>query len=235
MSARRSALAAGATAITPVLLGVAPFALIFGVAAQEAGVGPAAGIGMSAAMFAGASQLAAIDLIAGDAAPAVIVLTALVINTRFVMYSAALAPHFTGTGWATRIGIGYALTDQAFAISIVEFARRPRSLADRVAYYAGASIPMWLVWILGTAAGVALGASVPEDWSLDFAVPLVFLALLVPAVTDRPALAAAVTAGGVAAAAAGLPLNLGLLTGALAGIAAGVATERAAPPRETVR
>jgi 4-azaleucine resistance transporter AzlC len=231
MSEHRTAFRAGITAIAPLLLGLVPFGLIFGVAAQEAGIGPLAGVGMSAAVFAGAAQLAAIDLIGADATPAVIVLTVVVINARFLMYSASLAPHFAGVGWPTRIGLGYCLTDQAYAVSIIEFGRRETTLGERVAFYTAASIGMWTTWVTCTTAGIALGAGVPPEWSLDFAVPLVFLALLVPAISDRSTAVAAATAGAVATAAAGFPFNLGLMTGALAGIAAGVAALRSSPAR----
>ncbi|NNL68670.1 MAG: branched-chain amino acid ABC transporter permease, partial [Acidimicrobiia bacterium] len=93
-------------------------------------------------------------------------------------------------------------------------------------YYVGGALTLWTTWQVTTAAGVILGASVPAAWSLDFAIPLVFLALLVPALRDRPGVAAAIVGGVVAVAAANVSYNLGLIIGAACGIAAGVIVER---------
>lgn len=92
-------------------------------------------------------------------------------------------------------------------------------------YYLGTALPIWLVWLSATAAGVLLGGQLPESWSLDFAIPLTFMALLFPAIKDRPSMLAAVVAGGTAALGAGLPFNLGLIIAALLGIVAGVVSE----------
>lgn len=230
MSETRTAFSNGIAAMAPLLLGIVPFGLIFGVAVVESGVGAGAGIGLSVFVFAGAAQLATVELVGSDTAPAVIVATALVINARHLMYSASLAPQFTGLSRLGRVGVAYLLTDQGFAVSITEYRRHPKALRERVAFYVGAALALWVTWQTCTVIGILLGASVPEEWSLDFAVPLVFLALLVPAVTDRSSAAAAAAAGAVAAVAAGLPLNLGVMTGATVGIIVGVITERSRPP-----
>ncbi|WP_241686250.1 AzlC family ABC transporter permease [Halorubrum amylolyticum] len=214
---------AGVRDVSPLLLGIAPFALVAGVAAVDAGLGLAEAVGMSVIVFAGASQLAAIDLIGENAPLAVVVGTAVVINVRMVMYSASIAPHFADYGRRLRAGLAYVLTDQAYALSVAEFEANPGR--SRWRYYLGAAGALWVVWQIGTVAGVVVGASVPDAWGLTFAVPLVFLALLVPAMKDRPTTAAGVAGGTVAVVAAGLPLNLGLLAGAVSGIAVGLLTE----------
>jgi 4-azaleucine resistance transporter AzlC len=231
MSETRTAFSSGISAMAPLLLGIVPFGLIFGVAAVESGVGAGAGIGLSVFVFAGAAQLATVELVGSDTAPAVIVATALIINARHLMYSASLAPQFTGLGRLGRIGVAYLLTDQGYAVSITEYRKHPMSTRQRVAFYLGAAVALWVTWQACTIIGIVLGAGVPEEWSLDFAVPLVFLALLVPAITDRSSAAAAAAAGIIAALAAGLPLNLGIMAGATAGIVAGVVTERSLPPK----
>jgi 4-azaleucine resistance transporter AzlC len=220
VSLRRS-LRSGFTAIAPILLGVVPFGLVAGFSAVDAGLSVLQASGLSLLVFAGASQLAAIDLIRQDAAVVVIVLTVIIINTRFLMYSASLAPHFAGTGAGRRLGLAYLLTDQAYAVSVshYEASRPPRS--NRIAYYLGAALGLWVTWQICTVAGALAGAGIPDDWSLDFAIPLVFLALLVPAVSDRSRRVAAAVAGIAAVTAAGLPYNIGLPLGATAGIVAG--------------
>jgi len=211
-------LAAGARDVAPILLGVVPFGMIAGASAVNAGFSTAQALGMSVIVFAGASQLAAIDLLARGAGVPVAVLTILVINLRFLMYSAALTPHFShlSTRWKTLVS--YLVTDQAFAVSMHRFQSEPE-MTGRRWYYLGAAIVLWITWQMGTAAGVFLGAVVPASWELEFTVPLVFVALLVPTLRDRGNLIAATVAGIVALAGQGLPYNLGLILASSAGIA----------------
>lgn len=204
---------------SPLFLGIVPFGVIAGVAAVANELDGLHAVGLSVLVFAGAAQLAAIDLLGAGAGIAVVVGTVLVINARMAMYSAALAPHYRGERLGVRAAQAYVLTDQAFALSVTRINRGHTD--HQVAYYFTAAFSLWVVWQLSTIGGVAAGAGIPDSWSLDFAVPLVFLALLVPAVSDRATAAAAVVGGLVAVAAGGLPHNLGLLTGAGAGILAG--------------
>jgi len=228
MHPRREALRAGAISVAPILIGVFPFGIIAGVAAVEAGLHTVQAIAVSPIVFAGASQLAAVDLMGRNAAPVVIVLTALVINSRMAMYSAALAPQLRGLGpWRTALG-AYLLTDQAFAVSMIRFAERDDDLDTRFAFYFGAGISLWIVWQIATVIGVIVGKGVPESWSLDFAIPLVFVALVFPAIKDKGTLVAAMSGAVAASAFTGFPLHLGLLAAAAVGIVAGLVTERVA-------
>lgn len=222
---RRAALMEGLKAIAPIAPSAIPFGLIVGVAAMDAGLSPAAALGMSVIVFAGAAQVAALQLVADGALPAVVIITALVINLRMVMYSASLAPHFAHLPRRWKWGLSYLLTDQAYAVTITRFRREP-GMVERNWYFLGASSPIWVAWVLATAVGIWAGAAVPEGWSLGFIVPLIFLALLLPSVYDRPTAAAAVVSGAVAAALHGVPFHLGLSTGALAGVAAGLLAAR---------
>ncbi len=214
----------GLRAIAPLLPSVIPFGIMAGIAAREAGLDIWAAFAMSVVIFAGAAQLVAVQLIGEQAVPAAIVLTALVINLRMVMYSASLAPHLAGLPRRWKWPLAYLTTDQAYAVTIGRMMREPE-MPDRHWYYLGAALPLWCVWVVATVFGIALGAAVPSAWRLEFAVPLIFLALLVPAVHDRPTLVAAVTGGTVAVAAHGLPFNLGLITGAVFGVVAGTVAD----------
>ena len=214
---------AGVRDVSPLMLGIVPFALVVGVAAVDAGLTPVEAVAMSVIVFAGASQLAAFDLIGSNAPLAVVIGTAVVINLRMIMYSASIAPYFAEYSRKTRAGLAYILTDQAYALSVAEFAENEDR--SRWRYYMGVAGSLWIVWQIGTLAGIVVGAGVPDRWGLTFAVPLVFLALLVPAMKDQPTTVAGVVGGTVAVIAAGLPLNLGLLTGALLGVSAGVLSE----------
>ena len=215
---------AGLSTLSPIVIGVLPFAMIAGIASIEAGLSPLEGQGMSLIVFAGASQLAGLQLMGTGAAPVVTILTVWIINLRFMLYSASLGPHFKDLSTAWKALLAHIMTDQAYAVAILEFEKNENK-PNKHWFYLGAAVLMWLTWQLGTAAGLLLGAQVPESWSLDFAVPLTFIALLVPALKDRPAALAALAAGVIAVLALGLPYNLGLPLAALTGIGVGLFTE----------
>jgi len=220
-----SGLRDGALAIAPMLIGVIPFGLVLGIVAAGSSVGPVLGGASSVIIFAGAAQLAMLQLVDAGAAAVVVVATALVINARFLMYSAALAPHFREFPPVWRYTLPYLMTDQAFAVSIVRYADTANPVYKRL-YYLGVGGTLWLFWQAATITGIVLGGQIPESWSLDFTIPLVFLVLLIPSITTRPELVAALVGGSVAVAAHGAPYGLGLIIGALCGIASGVAAHR---------
>lgn len=113
MSERRQAFTAGLQAVAPMLPGVVPFGMTAGVAGLDAGLGGELAFAMSVVIFAGASQIASAQLLGAEAAPALVVLTALLINLRMVMYSASLAPHFAPLPLRWRLPMAYLLTEAA--------------------------------------------------------------------------------------------------------------------------
>jgi len=214
---------AGFRDVSPILVSVFPYGLVVGGAAVSAGFTVGQATGLSLLVNAGASQLAIIDLLGRGAPLTVTVLTALVINARMLMYSASIAPHFQEEPVGHRAVAAHVMIDPAYALSIVKF-EGSRDV-DPLAYYLGVSAPLLPAWVLSTAVGAMAGSVVPAWLPLDFAVPMVFLALVVSAVKDRPAAAAAATGATVAVLGTGLPLNLGLLAGGLVGIVVGMAVE----------
>lgn len=218
---RRSEFVAGARVVAPVLAAAGPFGLVAGAAAVSADLSVAQALGLSTVVFAGASQLAAIDLLGADASLPVVVGTALVINARLVMYSASIAPYFERLSRGRKALVAYLLTDQAYALSIARFREHDTSIW----FYLGTAAPLWVVFVAATAVGAVVGARLPPALPLQFAVPLVFLAVLTPAIVDTPSTVAAVVGGAVATLGVTLPFNLGLLLGASAGIAAGLAVD----------
>jgi predicted branched-subunit amino acid permease len=214
--------------VAPILLGVAPFALVAGATAVDAGLSPLQAVGLSVVVFAGASQLAAIGLLGDNAELVVVFATGVVINLRMLMYSASIAPHFRAFRSRWKAACSYLLTDQAYALSVTRYSGsdsdRDLDAGGRLQYYLAVGGALWVVWQVGSVVGIVVGARVPPAWGLEFAVPLVFLSLLVPATTSWPKLAAAAVGGGVAVAGAVLavPLNLGLIAGGAAGVATGV-------------
>lgn len=214
----------GVRGTSPFLLGIIPFGVITGAVSTASGMPEWGGGVMTAFVFAGASQLAAIQLMVHHAPLWVVILTALIVNARMLMYSASLAPHFNGRGPVKKAFIAYLLTDQAYLSALTRYSDKPET--DPVPYYLGGALLMWVSFNAGTWIGGYAGALIPPAWQLDFAVHLTFIALVIPVVKDRPALAAALVASIVAVAADGLPFNLGLLVGAVAGIATGYTLEK---------
>ncbi len=224
LSASRS-MRAGFGDVAPILVGVFPFAAVAGLAVADAGWGITEAVGFSVVVFAGASQLAAIELVAAGSPVWIAVLTVMVINLRMVMYSASLASFMTREPLWRRVIASYVLTDQAYALSVSRF-RSVNRPVERWWYYLGAALGLWGLWQVGTVVGFVVGGAIPDAVPLGFAVPMAFLSLLAPAVADRPTVAAAVTAGVVAVAGAGLPANLGMPLGALSGVAVGTLLAR---------
>ncbi len=217
---RRDAFYSGARAMSPILIGVLPFAAITGVTMVGSGVAPLPAIAMSWIVFAGASQLAAVDLIARDAPFLIILFTALIINLRFLLYSASIAPHLGEARNPLKWLSAYLLTDQAYAVAISRFSEG-RKAVNKPWFYLGCASAMWVVWQIGTILGVFLGLRVPESWSLDFAIPLTFLAILIPNMKGAASWAAGASAGGIAVLALDLPLNTGIIAAVVGGVAIG--------------
>lgn len=225
--ARWREFAAGARAVLPILLGVTPFGLIFGALAVSSGASAAAAQAMSAVIFAGSAQFIATELIAQSTPWLVVILTAAVVNVRHVLYSASIAPHLRALPARWKAALAYLLTDEAYAVAIGRYLRIDGGGPYGHYYFLGAGLALWLTWQVSTAAGITLGAFVPAAWSLDFALPLTFIAIVVPALRDRPAVIAAAVAAAIAVLAYAMPLKLGLLTAVVCGIAGGLVAERA--------
>ncbi len=220
----RSEFLAGVRAEAPILLGVAPFGMIYGALAVAAGLPRDAAQAMSAIVFAGSAQFIATQLFATGTPPVVILLTTLVVNLRHMLYSASVAPYLQKLSLRHKALLAYLLTDEAYVVAITRFQDGDAG-AGKHWFLLGAGLALWSTWQVSTAAGIFLGSQVPPTWSLDFTLPLTFIALLIPTVADRPALAAALAAGAVAVIGAGWPYKTGLLAAALTGIAVGMWAE----------
>jgi predicted branched-subunit amino acid permease len=216
----------GFVAMLPACVGLIPFGLVCGVGAAAAGAGWLAALGMSALIFSGAAQILAAQLYAAQAPLAIIVLTCFVLGLRFLMYSAAMAPHLKPLPASWQRFLAFLLTDQAFAAVIRRFdgTRDPR---DGASYFLGTGLALWLGWQLTNLAGFLAGNLIPAAWSLDFAVPLCFIALLAPVLRSVPNLTAALVAGAAVLALQGLPMRLNLIVAGILGIVAGVAADLA--------
>lgn len=214
---------AGARAALPILLGVVPFAMISGVAAVSIGLTPFEAIGMSFIVFAGASQLVVFQLMSAGSPWIIMLLTALVINLRFTMYSATLAPFLQQLQTWQKALLAYMLSDQAFGVSMGQFASD--ETISRRWFYFGAALTVWATWQVSAISGALLGKLIPDSWGFEFAFPLSFMALMFGTLRDRPSVIAALAGGITAILAKELPYNLGLVLASVLGISAGVLVE----------
>ncbi len=216
---------AGAKAVAPQLIGVIPFGLVAGATPADSGLGIGAAAGFSAIVFAGASQLAAIDVLTHGGTVLVAVLAAWTINLRMVLYSASLAPYLTKEKFGRRMLAAYLLVDQVYAFSVSRWSDPDDPVSPpeaRIPFMIGAGLLLWTAWQISTLVGAVVGPAVPDALPLGFAVPLVFLVLLVPSVTNRPAALAAAGGGlGAVLAAEWGAGHASLIIGALTGIAGG--------------
>jgi len=224
MSEAKKAFLDGVRAEFPLLVGVFPFGMIYGALALNAGLSALASQMMSSIMLAGSAQFVTVQLVS-DAAPAlVIILTIAVVNLRHMLYSASLAPHLKSISLKWKVLLSYLLTDEAYAPSILKYEEKGVTPVSHW-FLLGAGFSLWFTWQVSTALGIFLGAKIPEEWPLDFALPLTFIAMVMPALKNRPMVAAAVSAGLVALLAHGLPFQLGLILAALTGIVVGTVLE----------
>lgn len=215
---------AGVRAEVPLLIGVFPFGMIYGALALNAGLSVPAAQMMSSIVFAGSAQFVTTQLVHESAPGFVIVLTIAVVNLRHVLYSASLAPYLASLSTRWKTLLAYLLTDEAYAPTILKF-EKDGSLPHGHWFLFGAGLALWTNWQVSTALGIFLGAAIPESWSLDFALPLTFIAMVVPVLKGRPYVAAALSAGVTALIAYSLPYRLGLILAAVVGIAIGTFLE----------
>ncbi len=225
-AAPRAPFAAGLRAGAPFMLVIVPFGLLFGVAGTEAGLNIAQVMGFSVLVIAGAAQFTALQLLTEEAPTIVVLGTALAVNLRMAMYSAALVPHLGAAPLWRRALVSYGLVDQSFAVSAARFEGAPSMPAqDKFRFFMGSFLILAPFWYAATLAGGLVGAAIPPDYALDFAVPITFLALVAPALRTAPHVVAAAVSVTLALALAGLPYRLGLIAAALAAMAAGALTE----------
>jgi 4-azaleucine resistance transporter AzlC len=221
----RQAVRDGLRDTAPMLIGIIPFGLVAGAAPIAAGLDASHAVGLSVFLFAGASQLAVADVLGSGGGVAIAVLTAVTINLRLLLYSASLAPPLAQERLRHRLAAGYLLVDQAYALSVVRWDGSD-DRRDRLPYYFAVALLLWIVWQATTVVGALVGASVPAEIPLTFAVPLVFLVLLVPVLAEKPSIVAAAVGGIAAVASAELgAARLSIMIGSAVGIAAGVVAE----------
>jgi predicted branched-subunit amino acid permease len=228
-AAYRTDLLAGTRAMTPWLIGVAPFGLVIGISAAQASIPTLAGWLTGPLIYAGSAQVAAIQMLDAGAAPLAVVLTVLVINLRLVLYSATMASYWRGTPLWWRLLCGYLLIDPSFAVGIERYSQEhDRRRAH--AHYLGGAVALWVTWLAAIAVGATVAAGVPASLHLELLIPLYLIGEIIPKLRMADTRLAALVAGGVALACLAVPMHLGIAIGIISGIAAASLTRgRSAP------
>ncbi len=228
---RTQAFSLGLRSVMPMLLGVAPFGVIYGVVALQSGIPALAAMAMSSIVFAGSAQFLLAQLV-GAGAPLLLTAGAVgLVNLRHALYSASVAPVLARLPLRWKILLAYLLTDEAYAAAIPHLmAVKPDSPQSAQAHWIlfGSGFGLWAGWQLATLAGVLIGAQLPANLGLEFALPLTFIAIVVPMIDSRARFMAALAAGAVAVVLTAMPYKVGLFMAALAGLVAGVAMPRRA-------
>lgn len=200
--------------------GVFAWGLVTGIAMVKSGLSVPHALGLSLAAYAGSAQLAALPLILAGAPLWLITVTALVVNLRFVVYSALVREYFRGQSTWRRLWLGYIIGDITLVQFMTRMKRQDPPMQHGVAYYVGSAACNWLAWQISSILGILTAGSIPQRWGLELAGTLALIALVVPLCAQLPALAGVIVAGIVAVLAHGLPLKLGMLAGVIAGISA---------------
>ena len=216
---------AGFRTFLPLSVGLIPWALVVGMAMSSAGFTPLQAIGMSLIVFAGTAQLGTLPLIVAAAPLWLIGLTALALNLRFIIFSAALAPAFQGVRAPLRWLASYLLTDGVF-VTCLEPLNQHSDPRWRLGFYLAPSLWAWILWQVFVLLGIYAAGVVPKAWSLEFMANIALIMLLVPMAKVRPMLVAALVGGLSATLLHDMPLRLGVVAGICLGIAAGFAAER---------
>lgn len=218
---------AGMKDTIPLLIGAAPFGLIFGALAVTSGLTPISSAGMSLMVFAGSSQFIAANLLAEGTPFFVIILTTFIVNLRHGLYGASLAPYFNHLPQKWLAPLSFGLTDESYAVTI-RFLNKEHDIGIRQYYLLGSVVFMYANWLLWTILGIFAGKSIAgiENWGLDFAMVATFIGIVVPLIETMPMLASALAAGLTAVLANNFPYKLGIFLAALVGITVGLLLEK---------
>ena len=177
MSKKTENLLKGFYDVSPLLLPVVPFGIIFGAIGIELGFGPYITYATSIIIFSGASQIVFFQLLSNGASSLIAITSSSVVSTRHLLYGAVVAQYLSKLSLMWKIFLSYLLTDQAFAVS-QEFFKKNSNDEYKHYHLLGAGLTLWIVWQLTTVIGILLGSIVPEELGLSFTIPLTFLALL---------------------------------------------------------
>ncbi|MFK7940478.1 MAG: AzlC family ABC transporter permease [Roseovarius sp.] len=212
---------------SPFILVMIPFSTLFGVVATESGLNVFEALTFSIVVLAGAAQFTALQMMNENAPTLIVIATALAVNLRMAMYAAAMTPYFSGAPFWQRAVLTYFCVDPSYAASVVKFEDNPNwPMPHKVAYFIGVASPICPFWYGGTLLGAWFGTAIPQELALDFAIPITFLALIMPMIRSGAHVAAAFVAIVVSLLCVSLPFSMHILVGGFCGMITGAAIEK---------
>jgi len=223
-SAFRQGAREGLRAFVPFSVGIMPWAMVTGIAMRSIGLTELEAMGMSLFVYAATAQLGTLPLIASGAPLWLIFVTGMVLNLRFIIFSAAISPAFHDHSLARRLSSSFLLTDTSFAV-ISPKLMESNDPQWRWGCYLVPSLYGWALWQTCVLIGVLGAGFVPSDWSLEFMGTIALIVMLAPMVRSRPMLFATLVGGLGAVFLRELPLRLGLFAAIVLGIIAGFVAE----------
>jgi len=178
MNNKLKTLIKGIIDVSPLMIPVVPFGIIYGVIGMDLDIGPYMTLGLSIIIFGGASQIVLLQLFSGGASSLVILSSVGAVNARHILYGAVLSEHLSGLKLSWKIILSYVMTDQAFAVSN-DYFKKNNNNNDQHYHLIGSGFTCWTIWQISTILGIVLGSVVPDELGLSFTISLTFLALLI--------------------------------------------------------
>lgn len=207
----------GFKGMMPIVTGIIPFGAVVGTVSSEAQMSFFQTVSMNIIVFAGAAQLASIELMTKHAASVVVVVTGLVINLRFLLYSAAISPVVQQSSFLTKMLASHLLTDQAYAV-MSSNQEKLKTNREMVEFYFGSCLCMVLAWVGSVIAGYIFGNFAPASLALDYAVPISFVALVIPTLKNKKYVMVGLFSAVVSILLYSMPYRTGLIVTALLSI-----------------
>ncbi|WP_409050175.1 AzlC family ABC transporter permease [Sphaerotilus sp.] len=215
----------GVRDMLPMVPGMAAWGLVTGVAMVKSGLDPWLALLMSLTVFAGSSQLASLPLITTGAPIWVVLLTACIVNLRFVIYSAQWRWYFGHLPRGQRVALSYLAADINYALFVKAWPE-PEPRPGQIEYFVSGAVVVWVGWQIPSIVGIVLADAIPPQWGLGFAGTLALIGLTCSLLVDRATWICAAVAALAAVAAFALPYKLHIVVAVAAAVAAGLMMER---------
>jgi predicted branched-subunit amino acid permease len=221
----RRALRDGYRIYAPSLMAMLSWGLVTGIAMSKSVLTVPQAVVMSLLVYAGSSQLAVLPLLAAKLPLWTVLLTAAMVNTRFLIFSAGLTPHFSYHPLWRRLLIGFFNGDIVYLLFMRQDFR-PGYEPGKEAFFWGMAGSSWLGWQISSIVGILLASLIPDNWGLELAGTLALIPIMVSALAGRSTVVAALVASVVAVSGYNLPYRLGLPLAVLAALAGGLSADR---------
>ncbi len=209
----------------PLMIGVFPFGIAFGILGTETGLSSLQTMLLSSIIFAGASQIVLVQLLSSSTPFSIILTTVGFINVRHVLYGISLSEYLIKLPLRWRLLLAYLITDESFAISYKRFSQRKQNRYMHF-HLLGSGLTLWFFWQISTFLGIFVGHFIPESLNLEFAIPLSFIAIVATSIGKFSEFMVVILSAILTIILKDLPWNLWLVFSSLLAISIGVLISR---------